>query len=109
MSIEDMSVEDTAGTQDMAGAPLRRGSTVNLRVGTETRDLIDSAASILGKTRTEFMIDSARRDAIDVLLDQRLFRLDGAQHAAFTAVLDHPPPPGEKLKALMRKRPLWSA
>ena len=50
--------------------------TINLRIETHTRQLIDDAAAILGKTRTEFMIESARRQAIDVLLDQRLFALD---------------------------------
>uniref|UniRef100_UPI0038F68180 type II toxin-antitoxin system TacA family antitoxin n=1 Tax=Streptomyces turgidiscabies TaxID=85558 RepID=UPI0038F68180 len=45
---------------------------INLRIEAHTRQLIDDAAAILGKTRTEFMIDSARSLAIDVLLDQRL-------------------------------------
>ena len=92
---------------DLDGSAARRGSTINLRVETETRDLIDHAASVLGKTRTEFMIDTARRHAIDVLLDQRLFVLDDVQHAAFVAALDAPPKAGPKLTALMRKTPLW--
>ncbi|MBP0652344.1 DUF1778 domain-containing protein, partial [Mycobacterium tuberculosis] len=49
---------------------------INLRIETNTRQLIDDAAAVLGKTRTEFMVESARRQAIDVLLDQRLFVLD---------------------------------
>ncbi|KQP51312.1 DUF1778 domain-containing protein [Methylobacterium sp. Leaf108] len=89
------------------GLPPRRGSTINLRIEGETRDLIDSAASVLGKTRTEFMIDTARRHAVDVLLDQRLFVLDDARHAAFVSALDAPPSPGPRLTALMRKTPLW--
>lgn len=96
-------------SEDMDGGAARRSATINLRVETETRDLIDSAASLLGKSRTEFMIESARRDAVDVLLDQCLFQLDAAQHAAFTAALDQPPAPGDRLQALMRKPPLWSA
>jgi uncharacterized protein (DUF1778 family) len=44
---------------------------INLRIEANTRQLIDDAAAILGKTRTEFMIETARRQAIDVLLDQR--------------------------------------
>ena len=47
----------------------RSTATVNLRVPQETRELIDNAAAALGKSRTEFMLDSARREAIDVLLD----------------------------------------
>lgn len=85
----------------------RRGTTINLRIEAETRDLIDNAASVLGKTRTEFMIDTARHHAIDVLLDQRLFVLDDARHAAFVSALDAPPEAGPRLTALMRRKPVW--
>ena len=40
------------------------------------RELIDAAAAVSGSTRTEFVLESARRRAIDVMLDQRLFVLD---------------------------------
>jgi uncharacterized protein (DUF1778 family) len=84
-----------------------RTATINLRIEPGTRELIDAAADALGKSRTEFMIDSARRDAVDVLLDQRLFALDPAQFETFAAALDNPPPAGPKLKALMKRRPAW--
>ena len=80
---------------------------INLRIETNTRRLIDDAAAVLGKTRTEFMIDSARRQAIDVLLDQRLFVLDAARYDAFMHALDNPPAPGPKLRALLRRVPAW--
>ena len=80
---------------------------INLRIETRTRQLIDDAAAVLGKTRTEFMIDSARALAIDVLLDQRLFELDASRYAAFLHALDNPPPPGPRLRALLRRVPAW--
>ena len=80
---------------------------INLRIETHTRQLIDDAAAILGKTRTEFMIDSARRQAIDVLLDQRLFVLDSERFNAFMHALDNPPAPGPKLRSLLRRVPAW--
>ncbi len=80
---------------------------INLRIETKTRQLIDDAAAILGKTRTEFMIDSARRQAIDVLLDQRLFVLDPDRYDAFVHALDNPPAPGPKLRSLLRRVPAW--
>ncbi len=82
---------------------------INLRVETQTRQLIDAAATVLGKTRTEFMVDSARSLAIDVLLDQRLFVLDPARHDVFVEALDHPPAPGPKLRALLARTPAWKA
>ena len=80
---------------------------INLRIEANTRQLIDDAAAVLGKTRTEFMIDSARREAIDVLLDQRLFSLDPDRYDAFMQALDNPPAPGPKLRALLRRTPAW--
>jgi uncharacterized protein (DUF1778 family) len=80
---------------------------INLRIETRTRQLIDDAAAILGKTRTEFMIESARRQAIDVLLDQRLFVLDSERYDAFMHALDNPPAPGPKLRSLLRRVPAW--
>lgn len=80
---------------------------INLRVEAVTRQLIDDAAAILGKTRTEFMIESARRQAIDVLLDQRLFVLDSERYEAFMRALDNPPAPGPKLRSLLRRIPVW--
>ena len=82
-------------------------ASINLRIEAGTRRLIDDAAAVLGKTRTEFMVDSARQQAVDVLLDQRLFALDAAQHDAFMNALDHPSPPGPKLRALLRRVPAW--
>jgi uncharacterized protein (DUF1778 family) len=80
---------------------------INLRIEANTRQLIDDAAAILGKTRTEFMIETARRQAIDVLLDQRLFALDAKRYDAFMHALDNPPAPGPKLRSLLRRAPAW--
>ena len=82
---------------------------INLRIEKQTRKLIDDAAAVLGKTRTEFMIDSARSLAIDVLLDQRLFVLDSGRYDVFVHALDNPPAPGPKLRALLRRVPAWGS
>jgi uncharacterized protein (DUF1778 family) len=95
-----------AALAEQAPASGTKGS-INLRMETRTRQLIDEAAAVLGKTRTEFMVDSARMLAIDVLLDQRLFVLDSDRHDAFIQALDNPPAPGPKLRALLRRTPAW--
>ena len=88
-------------------SPSEPKGTINLRIEAGTRRLIDDAAAILGKTRTEFMVDSARRQAIDVLLDQRLFVLDAERYDAFLYALDDPAAPGPKLRALLHRTPAW--
>lgn len=91
---------------ELSPAADTKGS-INLRIETSTRQLIDDAAAVLGKTRTEFMIETARRQAIDVLLDQRLFTLDPDRFGAFMHALDNPPAPGPKLRSLLRRVPAW--
>lgn len=76
-------------------------STITMRLSRGTRKLIDDAASAQGKSRTEFVIESARLSAIDVLLNRRLFDLDAAQSEAIVEMLAKPPPPNEALRALM--------
>jgi uncharacterized protein (DUF1778 family) len=51
------------------------------------------------------MLESTRRQAIDVLLEQRLFGLDPERYDAFMRALDNPPAPGPKLRSLLRRVP----
>jgi uncharacterized protein (DUF1778 family) len=81
--------------------------TIQMRVRPQVRELIDSAAAALGKTRTEFMIDAARERAIDVLLDQRTFRLDEERGAAFVEALSRPPKPTSALRKLLAAEAPW--
>jgi uncharacterized protein (DUF1778 family) len=105
-SSDSSRAETTAAVAERSSAADAKGS-INLRIEASTRQLIDEAAAILGKTRTEFMIESARRQAIDVLLDQRLFALDSKRFDAFMHMLDNPPAPGPKLRSLLRRVPAW--
>ena len=84
-----------------------KATTINLRVSQPTRQLIDAAAALVGKSRTEFMLESARQHAIDVMLDQRLFVLEPDQHDAFMRVLYNPPPPNARLKKLLSRKSPW--
>jgi uncharacterized protein (DUF1778 family) len=96
----------TVAVAERSSAGQTKGS-INLRIEAHTRQLIDDAAAVLGKTRTEFMVESARRQAIDVLLDQRLFVLDADRYDAFLHALDNAPAPGPRLRSLLRRCPAW--
>jgi uncharacterized protein (DUF1778 family) len=84
-----------------------RDAIIHIRAPRGTKQLIEAAASSLGKSLSEFTLESARQNAVDVLLDQRIFAFDPAQSAAFLRALDNPPRAGAKLKALMNRRPVW--
>jgi uncharacterized protein (DUF1778 family) len=93
----------------MAGSldsPSKR-QTLNLRIPPGERELIDRAARIAGKNRTEFILDASRRAAEDALLDQALMRVDSEAFAAFQALLDAPPAPNDRLRKTMQSVPPW--
>ncbi|QGM97151.1 DUF1778 domain-containing protein [Methylocystis parvus] len=81
--------------------------TLNLRVKPGDRELIDRAATLVGKSRTDFLLDAGRRAAQDALLDRRLWRVDSAAFDAFVALLDAPPQPNERLRRTMKTRAPW--
>jgi uncharacterized protein (DUF1778 family) len=85
----------------------RRDTVINVRVSRVLRELIDRAADAVGKTRSEFVLESARTHAIDVLLDQRLFTLDPDRYASFMEALEAPLAPNDKLRELMSSKAPW--
>ena len=81
--------------------------TLNVRVKSEDRNLIDRAARLLGKSRTDFLLESARRAAQDALLDQTLFKVSPSIYAEFVARLDAPPAPSDRLRRTMATPMPW--
>jgi uncharacterized protein (DUF1778 family) len=81
--------------------------TLNVRIRPADRALIDHAASVLNKSRTDFVIDAARRAAEDALLDRTLFVASPADYAAFLERLDAPAQPTEALRTTMRTKAPW--
>lgn len=93
-----MAVHDSRGARDVQ---------INLRASRQLRDVIDRAAAVQGKTRSEFMLDSARRQAEDVLLDQRLFLADDRRFVALQRLLAAPPKPAKALRKLLAAKSPW--
>lgn len=98
----------TAAVAERADDRGRRDVTINVRASAYIRDLIDCAASILGKTRSDFMLETASERAKDVLLDQTLFALDNEQYTQFIKALDEPALPNDKLKRLLAREAPWA-
>ncbi len=80
---------------------------VNLRVRDETRALIDRAARAQGRSRSDFMIEAARRAAEEAILDQTVIVTDRDRYDRFLALLDRPPESNEKLRKLMQTPAPW--
>jgi len=74
---------------------------INIRAKARQRDLIDQAAERLGRSRSDFMLEAACREAESVLLDQTFFSVDAGTFAKFQSLLDRPLPPTDKLRRLL--------
>ncbi|MGE0055180.1 MAG: DUF1778 domain-containing protein [Hyphomicrobium sp.] len=85
----------------------QKRDTLNLRIKPEERGLIDRAAELTGKTRTDFVLEAARRAAVDALTERTLFSVNAATYAKFVAALDAPPHPNEKLRRTMQAKAPW--
>jgi uncharacterized protein (DUF1778 family) len=84
-----------------------RRDTLNIRIKPDERALIDRAAELTGKTRTDFVLEAARRAAVEALTDRTLFVVDAETFERFSAALDAPVCPNEKLSRTMRTPAPW--
>jgi uncharacterized protein (DUF1778 family) len=84
-----------------------RDVTINIRAKQNQRDLIDRAAEVQSKSRSEFMLESAYQKAQDVLLDRSFFGLDELKYTQFVALLDAPPTRDDKLHTLLTTKAPW--
>ncbi|WP_398496230.1 DUF1778 domain-containing protein [Variovorax sp.] len=88
-------------------AVLAKRETLNIRIKAEERSLIDRAAHVRGKNRTDFVLDAARAAAEEALLDQAIIVAQPAAYAAFLTRLDMPPQPNERLRKTMKTPAPW--
>ncbi len=84
-----------------------RDADIKLRALPEQRDLIDRAATLLGKSRADFMLEAACQRAREVVLDQVYFDLDDEKWLQFNAMLDAPPASNPGLDRLMSVKAPW--
>jgi uncharacterized protein (DUF1778 family) len=89
------------------GGAVRKDDVIQIRTSAETKAVLNRAAALRGQKLSEFMLDSAHRQAEETILDQRTFFLDARAHAQFLAMLDHPAKPTTEVRARLRRTPPW--
>jgi len=89
--------------------PNAKRDSLNLRIKPEERGLIDRAAKAVGKNRTDFVLDAARRAAEEALLDRTLFSVQAGAYAEFIARLDAPPRQNERLGRTLKTPTPWES
>lgn len=90
-----------------ATASKPRRDSLNLRIAATERNLIDRAAESTGKTRTDFVIQAARRAAEEALLDRALMLVSPKAYAEFVKRLDQPARANARLRRTMRAKLPW--
>jgi uncharacterized protein (DUF1778 family) len=84
-----------------------KSRTIQMRAKETERLLIDRAAEIVGKNRSEFIIESSLNEAKKVLLDQTSFQLNESAWRALLEILDAPTKKNRKLEGLMKQAAPW--
>jgi uncharacterized protein (DUF1778 family) len=92
---------------DMPQSTRRKDDVIQIRTSAEAKAILNRAAALRGQKLSEFMLDSARRQAEDTILDQRAFFLDDDAHARFLALLNAPPKKSIKTRARLNRKPPW--
>ncbi len=80
---------------------------INMKAEPKVRSLIDRAAKIAHRNRTEFVLEAAIQRAEEVILDQRLITVDEERFERFVAALDAPPASNPRLQRLMERKAPW--
>jgi uncharacterized protein (DUF1778 family) len=78
-----------------------------LRIRPEVRDLIDRAAKVRGKNRTDFILDAARAAAEDTLMDQALIVVSPEAYAQFVERVDRAPATNSRLQKTLLSPAPW--
>lgn len=82
---------------------------INFRAPVAKQALIDRAAKVMGKNRTEFILDASCEKAQAILADQTTFSLSTADLARFNALLDAPLPAenADAIRRLLAAKAPW--
>ena len=91
----------------MARSTLRKDHPLSLRIPDADIEIIDRAASLRGRSRTEFMRDAAVRTAEEVILENTIIRMSPEGFAAFTDLLDRPAKPVPEMVELLARPAPW--
>lgn len=84
-----------------------RDAPINLRALPSQRTLLDHAAAVRGKSRTDFILEAACEAAENVLLDQRFFQLDDAAFEKFEQALNAPVTENPAIRKLVATKAPW--
>jgi uncharacterized protein (DUF1778 family) len=69
--------------------------------------MIDRAAKLAGKNRTDLVLDAARQAAENGVLDRAVLTFSAKAYTEFLARLDAPPRPNQRLRRSLQTAAPW--
>lgn len=93
----------------MASSSERKEYPISMRLPEADVAMIDRAASLRGRSRTDFVRDAAVRAAEEVLLDHRLIRMTPEGFASFMEVVSGPAAAVPEMVELAKRPAPWEA
>ena len=87
----------------------RKDHPLSMRLPAADLAIIDRAASLRGRSRTDFVREAAVRAAEEVLMERTLIRMSPAGFAAFRAAIEAPAAPVQAMVELLRRPAPWEA
>lgn len=91
----------------MARAASRKNHPLSIRLPDADIAIIDRAASLRGRSRTEFMRDAAVRTAEEVIMENTIIRMSPDGFASFTELLGRPAKAVPEMVELLRRPAPW--
>ena len=85
----------------------RKEHPLSMRLPDADIAIIDRAAGLRGRSRTDFVREAAVRAAEDVLMEQRVIRMSAQGFAHFLAALDMPTTPVPEMVAVAQRPAPW--
>ncbi len=93
----------------MASTTERKEYPISMRLPEADVAMIDRAATLRGRSRTDFVRDAAVRAAEEVVMEQSLVRMSPEGFAGFMGILAAPATPVPEMVELVKRPAPWEA
>ena len=91
----------------MTASPKRKDHPLSMRIPEGDIAIIDRAADLRGRSRTDFMREAAVRAAEEVLMESTLVRMSPEGFEAFVKAVSAPAAPVPEMVASLRRKAPW--
>lgn len=91
----------------MARLTQRKDHPLSMRLADADIAIIDRAANLRGRSRTEFMRDAAVRTAEEVIMENTVIHMSPEGFTAFVDMLDRPARPVREMFELLKRPAPW--